>query len=77
MFKVKHTPKKHWVDSSSWGIVESLSDLLLQSIHKVVNFLFVNVDEVTTIGNAFLFFFSHLCFSSLEVNPTSGLCGKG
>jgi hypothetical protein len=38
MFKVKHTPKKHWIDYSSWGIVESMNDLLLQSTHNVVNF---------------------------------------
>jgi hypothetical protein len=55
MLKVKL--EKHWRDSSSWGIVESMSDLLLQSIHKVVNFLFVSVDEVTTIGNASYIFF--------------------
>jgi hypothetical protein len=55
VLKVKHTPKKHWIDSLSWDIAKSMNDLLLQSIYNVVNvanFLFVNVDEVTTINNA-------------------------
>jgi hypothetical protein len=29
MLKVKHTPKKHKIDSSSQGIIESMNDLLL------------------------------------------------
>ncbi len=29
MLKVKHTPKKHWINSLSWGIVELMNDLLL------------------------------------------------
>jgi hypothetical protein len=56
MLKVKHTPKKHWINSSGWGIV----DLLLQSIRNAINvvdFLSMNVDEVTTIDNVFLFTF--------------------
>jgi hypothetical protein len=69
MFKVKHTPKKHWVDSSSWGIVESMSDLFLQSIRKVVNFLFVNMDEVTTIGNASYIFFHIYVFQAWKGIP--------
>jgi len=56
MLKVKHTPKKHWINSLGWGIV----DLLLQSIRNAINvvdFLSMNVDEVTTIDNVFLFTF--------------------
>jgi hypothetical protein len=30
--KVKHNPKKHWSDSTWWAIVESMNDLLLESI---------------------------------------------
>jgi len=59
MFKVKHTPNKHWTDYSGWGIVKSMNDLLLQStcnIIIVVNFLFVNANKVTTIGNAYWIF---------------------
>jgi len=29
MLKVKHTLKKHWIDFLSWGIVQSMNDLLL------------------------------------------------
>jgi len=35
MLKVK--PEKHWRDSSSWGIVESMNDVLLQLTHKNIN----------------------------------------
>ncbi len=35
MLKVK--PEKHWNDFSSWGIVESMNDVLLQLIHKDTN----------------------------------------
>jgi hypothetical protein len=55
MFKVKHTPNKHWINYLGWGIIESMNDLLLQStcnIVNVINFLFVSVDEMTTINNA-------------------------
>ncbi len=55
MLKVKHTSNKHWTNYLGWGIVESLNDFLLQStcnIVNVVNFLFMNVGEVTTIDNA-------------------------
>jgi hypothetical protein len=55
ILNIKHTPKKHWNDSRNWGIVESMNNLLLQSswnVVIVVNFIFVNVDEVTIINNA-------------------------
>jgi hypothetical protein len=55
MLKVKHTPKKDWIDYLSWGIVESMNDLLLQSTCNVVNatnFLFVSAHGVKTIDNA-------------------------
>lgn len=35
MLKVK--PKKHWNDSSSWSIVESMNDMLLQLTRKDIN----------------------------------------
>jgi hypothetical protein len=55
VLKVKHTPKKHCTNYLSWGIAESMNDLLLQytcNVINVANFLFVNADEVTTINNA-------------------------
>jgi hypothetical protein len=55
VLKVKHTPKKHWINYSGWGIIESMNHLLLQSIRNVINVvdvLSMNVNEVTTIGNA-------------------------
>ncbi len=55
LFKVKHTPKKHWSHFIGWGIIELMNQVLLQSTCdavNVVNFLFMNVDEVTTTDNA-------------------------
>jgi hypothetical protein len=55
MFKVKYTPKRHWSDSLGWEITKLVNDLLLQTTHdviKVINFLFMNANEVTTLGNA-------------------------
>jgi hypothetical protein len=54
ILKVKHNPKKHWSDSTWWGIVESMNDMLLESIRKainVANFLFVNANEVIVLDN--------------------------
>jgi len=39
MLKVK--PKKHWSDSSSQGIVESMNDVLLQLTHKDINIVII------------------------------------
>jgi hypothetical protein len=36
-FKVKHTPKKHQIYSTKWVIAKSMNQVLLQSIHDVVN----------------------------------------
>jgi hypothetical protein len=55
VLKVKYTPKKHWSDSLGSKITTLVNDLLLQSTHDVViviNFLFVDANEVTTLGNA-------------------------
>jgi hypothetical protein len=55
LLNVKCTPKNNWNDSTNWGIVESMNNLLLQSTWNViivVNFIFVNVNEVTMINNA-------------------------
>jgi hypothetical protein len=55
VLKVKHKSNKHWTNYWSWVIVKSKNDLLLQSTCNVVNaanFLFVSVDEMTTIDNA-------------------------
>jgi hypothetical protein len=54
ILKVKHNPKKHWSDSTWWGIVESMNDFLLESIRKAINvasFLFVNANEVIVIDD--------------------------
>lgn len=53
---IKHTSQIHWNDWTNWGIVESMNNLLLQStlnVIVVVNFIFVNVDEVIMINNIF------------------------
>jgi hypothetical protein len=60
-FKVKHTPKKHQIDSTKWVIAKSMNQVLLQSIHdvvNVVNFLFVNVNEIMTMPLGFLYTFT-------------------
>jgi hypothetical protein len=54
ILKVKHNPKKNWSDSSWWGIVEFMNDLLLEYIRKAFNvasFLFVNANEVIVVDN--------------------------
>jgi hypothetical protein len=55
VLKVKYMLNKHWSDSLGWEITKLMNDLLLQSTHdvvKVINFLFMNANEVTTLGNA-------------------------
>jgi hypothetical protein len=45
---------KNWNDFVSWGIIESMNELLLNSIQNVivvVNFLYVSVNDVTIINN--------------------------
>jgi hypothetical protein len=54
MFKVKHTPKKHWIDSTRWGRIEFMNELLMESTQNVVivaNFIYVSIDEVIAIYN--------------------------
>jgi hypothetical protein len=53
MLKVKHIPKKPWIDFTRWGRVESMNELLMKSIQNVVvtNFIFGNADEVIAIDN--------------------------
>jgi hypothetical protein len=51
--RTKHIPK-NWNDFVSWGIIESMNELLLDSIQNVVvvaNFLYVSVDEAIAINN--------------------------
>jgi hypothetical protein len=62
---VKHNPKKHWSDFTWWGIVESMNDLLLESIRKAINgasFLFVNSNEVIVIDNTSWIFIHCMLF---------------
>ncbi len=35
ILKVKHNPKKHWNDSTWWGIAKSMNVLLLEYIQKL------------------------------------------
>jgi hypothetical protein len=56
MLKVKHILKKHWIDSTRWGRVESMNELLMESIQNVVivaNFISISADEVIAIYNTF------------------------
>jgi hypothetical protein len=57
VLKVKQILKKHWNDFAGWGIMESMNELLLNSIQNIVyvaNFLFINVNEVIAIENSSL-----------------------
>jgi hypothetical protein len=54
MLKVKYVSQKHWLDSSGWGMVEVMHDVLLEATKVVfarANFIIVSVDEVITIDN--------------------------
>jgi hypothetical protein len=78
LLNVKHTPKKHWNDSTNWGIVESIYNPLLQSTWNViivVNFIFVNVNEVTMTNNASWISF-HLCVVHGSKRIPILICGK-
>jgi hypothetical protein len=40
MLKVKHTPKRHWTNSTRWGRTESMNELLMvQNVVVVANFI--------------------------------------
>ncbi len=54
VLKVKHTLNKHWSDYVGLEIINCLNELLLmftQNFIIVSIFLFINVDEATTINN--------------------------
>jgi len=56
VFKIKHTPKKHWMDSVRWGVVESMNELLLESTQNVIvvaNFIYVSDNKVIAIDTTF------------------------
>jgi len=56
VLKMKHTLKKHWMDSIRWCIIESMNELLLESIQNVivvVNFIYVNNNKIIAIDNTF------------------------
>ncbi len=56
MFKIKHIPKKHWMDSVRWGVVESMNELLLESTQNVIvvaNFIYVSDNKVIAIDTTF------------------------
>jgi hypothetical protein len=59
VLKIKHTPKKHWMDSIRWGIAESMNELLLESTQNVIvvaKFIYVNDNKVIPIHNTFWIF---------------------
>lgn len=55
LLKVKHTPKKHWIDSTIGVLLNWWTKFFYcPFIHNAINaanFLFVNVDEVITLDN--------------------------
>ncbi len=54
LLKVKSVSKKHWFDTSGWGMAEVMHVVLLEATKAtfdVALFIAVNVDEVTMIDN--------------------------
>jgi hypothetical protein len=54
LLKVKSVSKKHWFNTSGWGMVEVMHVVLLEvtkATFVVAPSIVVNVDEVTTIDN--------------------------
>ncbi len=54
LLKVKNGSKKHWFDTSGWGMVEVMHVVLLKATKAtfvVAPFIAVSANEVTTIDN--------------------------
>jgi hypothetical protein len=54
LFKVKSVSRKHWSDTSGWGMVEVMHIVLLEATKVtfvIAPFIVVGVDEITTINN--------------------------
>jgi very-short-patch-repair endonuclease len=51
---VKNNPRKHWMNSSGWEMVECMHKFVLQNTKTIVwdfAFFALNANEVTTINN--------------------------
>ncbi len=64
VLKMKHTLKKHWMDSIRWCIIESMNELLesIQNVIVVVNFIYVNNNKIIAIDNNFGFLCIYMLF---------------
>jgi hypothetical protein len=54
MLKVKFISKNHWSNTSSWGMVEVMHEVLLETTKATfvfANFIIVNANKFITIDN--------------------------
>jgi hypothetical protein len=52
--KLSNAPKKHWKNSSGWGMVRAMHNVILKQMKVVLQqskFISINCDEVTTLDN--------------------------
>ncbi len=52
--RVEHYPWKHWLDTTSWTMVEAVHNLMLWTINVVIYktlFISMNCDEATIVNN--------------------------
>jgi hypothetical protein len=48
ILKIKNNPKRHWMNSNGWGIVEAMHDIIFSNIKNVVHktyFFYISANE--------------------------------
>jgi hypothetical protein len=71
LLRLKNNPKKHWINMSGWGMVESMHDVVLENKKTIVQefgFSTLSVKEMTTIDNQ-QWISAHICNSEMSLNP--------
>jgi hypothetical protein len=70
LLRLKNNPKKHWIDTSGWGMVESMHDVVLENKKNIVQkseFFTLSVNEMTTIDNQ-QWISAHICNNEMGLN---------
>jgi hypothetical protein len=52
--KFSNVPKKHWKNSSGWGMIRAMHNAILKQMKVVlqqIKFISINYDELTTLDN--------------------------
>ncbi len=52
--KFVNAPKKHWIDSSEWGMARAMHNVVLKQMKMVLQqnkFISISCDEITTLDN--------------------------